>query len=283
MDRQAARIANLVVGNREADACVEITLGGFSAEFVRDTCFALAGAHMGARLNGRPIPGWVCVHAGAGDVLALDFARSGCRSYLAIGGGVDVPLVMGSRSTYLRGGFGGYQGRPLRKGDILQCGQPEGMPLHELPMGLIPPYTDEPVLRVILGPQDDYITQEGIAVFLSESYETTTRMDRMGCTLSGPEIIHGRGADIISDGTVAGAVQVPGSKQPIILMADAQTTGGYVKIATIASFDLPLVAQLQPGCRVRFNSFSLLEARELYLKQEYMFRNLRRPVSHARP
>ena len=284
MDRQAARIANLLVGNRETDACVEITLGGFKAELLRATRFALAGADQAARLNGQPIANWTCLDAEAGDVLMLDFARSGCRSYLAIAGGVDVPPVMGSRSTYLRGGFGGYEGRPLRKGDILRCGRAEGSPVyeHELPRGIIPQYTDEPVLRAVMGPQDDYITPEGIAAFLWESYETTTRMDRMGCALSGPPIAHGKGADIISDGIVAGAIQVPGSKQPIILMADAQTTGGYVKIATIASFDLPLVAQLQPGCRVRFKAVSLLEAREIYLRQEYRFRNIREKMRSVR-
>ena len=279
MDRHALRIANLLVGNREEEACIEITLGSFRVEFLRATRFALTGADQAPRLNGQLIANWKCRFAEAGDVLALDFAHSGFRSYLAIEGGVDVPPVMGSRSTYLRGGFGGYEGRQLQKGDILRCGREQGTPIHELPGGLIPRYTDEPVLRVVLGPQDDYITPEGITAFLSESYETTVRMDRMGCSLNGPPIAHAKGPDIISDGIVAGAVQVPGSKQPLILMADAQTIGGYVKIATIASFDLPLVAQLQPGCRVRFKAMSLLEAREIYLRQEYRMRNIQKKLS----
>lgn len=276
MDQQALRIANLLVGNHETDACVEITMGGFKAEFTDSAYFALTGADMAARLNGQPTQNWTSFRAEPGDVLTLDFARSGCRSYLSVSGGIDVPFVMGSRSTYLRGGFGGYEGRALKKGDILQSGRPEREPLFDLPKTLIPHYATEPTLRVILGPQDDYITPEGIETFLSESYEATNRMDRMGCSLSGPEIIHGKGADIISDGTTPGAVQVPGNKQPIILMADAQTTGGYVKIAVIASFDLPVVAQLQPGSLIRFRNINLLEAREIYLKQEYLLRNINR-------
>jgi biotin-dependent carboxylase-like uncharacterized protein len=274
MDRLALRVANLLVGNAEGEACIEITLGGFRAEFLRRTQFSLTGADQTPLLNGQPIANWACHQAEAGDMLALDWARLGCRSYLAVGGGMDVPIVLGSRSTYVRGGFGGFDGRALRKGDILHSGKWVGGALHAFPEELLPRYSREPLLRVVLGPQDDCITPEGIVAFLSQRFETTERMDRMGCSLRGPAIPHTRGPDIVSDGIVCGAVQIPGSRHPILLMADAPTIGGYVKLATVASFDLPLVAQLQPGCHVRFQALSLLEAREIYLKQEYMLRNL---------
>jgi biotin-dependent carboxylase-like uncharacterized protein len=279
MDRQALRIANLLVGNRETDACLEVTLGGFKAEFLGAASFALTGADQRARLNGEPLPNWARRHAEAGDVLTLDFPRSGCRTYVALGGGFDAVPVMESRSTYLRGGFGGHRGRALRPGDILHRGEATGEPVEEIPKRLIPRYTNEPTLRVILGPQAESFTAEGIAAFLSGCYEVTNRSDRMACTLSGPEIPHRMTADIISDGTVAGAIQVPGNRQPIILMADAQTTGGYAKIGTVASFDLPLVAQLLPGGHVRFEAISLLEAREIHLRQEYFFRSLHKGSS----
>ncbi len=279
MDRHALRIGNLLVGNPENAAAIEVTFGGLKAEFLGSTLFALTGADLGAHLNGAPLAHWKRHAAVPGDLLCLDFSRLGCRAYIALAGGVDVPVVMGSRSTYLRGAFGGYEGRSLRRGDVLQRGPSQGVPIDSIPSHLIPVYTAEPTLRVVLGPQDDRITEEGMASFLTSPYEVTQRSDRMGCVLSGPEIRHREAADIISDGVVAGAIQVPGSRQPIILMADAQTTGGYVKIGTVASFDLPLAAQLLPGNRVRFETVSLLEARAIYLKQEYRFRRLREQAS----
>ncbi|MHC1742414.1 MAG: biotin-dependent carboxyltransferase family protein [Syntrophobacteraceae bacterium] len=274
MDRQALRIGNLLVGNAEDAAGIEVTFGGFKAEFLSDTPFAVTGADQKARLNAAPITNWSCHGAEAGDILTLEFPTIGCRTYVALSGGVDVAVVMGSRSTYLRGGFGGFHGRALQQGDVLDRGAVAGRPIEHIPAKYIPRYLEEPTLRVVPGPQDDCITDEGMAAFLSHPYEVTRRSDRMGCALSGPEIQHRAGADIISDGIVSGSVQVPGNRQPIVLMADAQTTGGYVKIATVASFDLPLAAQVLPGSRVRFEAISLLEARALHLKQEYFFRNL---------
>ena len=260
------------MGNDEGEAGLEITLGGFKAEFLSDMAFAVTGVDHCARLNGRSVPNWTSLSAGPGDLLTIDQARSGCRFYLALAGGIEAPLVMGSKSTYLRGGFGGFHGRRLERGDILTIGRSFGKPITEHPATLIPRYSDEPLLRVILGPQDDRISEEGLVSFLSQQYQVTERSDRMGCVLSGPAITHRNGADIISDGTIAGAVQIPGNGQPIVLMADCQTIGGYVKIATVVSFDLPLLAQVRPGSRVRFAAIGLLDAREIYLKREFRFR-----------
>lgn len=275
MDRHAMRLGNLLVGNPEDAAGIEVTLGCFKAQFLCATAFALTGADQAAWLNETLIANWASYRAEAGDILSLDAPSLGCRSYIVLSGGIDVPPVMGSRSTYLRGRFGGFQGRALQRGDVLDRGTDAGNAVWRIPESLIPPYSDQPTLRVILGPQNDCITDAGTAAFMSHPFEVTRRTDRMGCALSGPEIHHRGGADIISDGVVPGSIQVPGNRQPIVLMADAQTTGGYVKIATVASFDLPLAAQLQPGNRVRFEAVRLLEAREIYLKQEYLIRNLK--------
>ena len=273
MDQQALVVGNLLVGNDVGAAAIEITLGGFKAEFLGDVHFAVTGADQAPRLNHGPIANWTCQWAKAGDVLSLDYARFGLRSYLAVAGGIAVPEIMGSRSTYLRGGFGGYQGRALKEGDILPLGETFGKPIPAFPAGLILPYAEQPTLRVIPGPQDDYVTAEGIETFLSSLYEVTTRLDRMGIALSGPLIELRRGADIISDGTCAGAVQVHGNQQPTILAADCQTVGGYVKIATVIATDLSLLAQLAAGAKVRFASIDLLQAREINLKNQFLLRN----------
>ncbi len=271
-DRQALRLANLLVGNPETAACIEVTLGGFQAEFLSSAHVALAGADPQASLNGRPIACWASHRVKAGDVLKLEPPVLGCRTVLSIAGGIDVPIVLGSRSTCLLGGFGGYRGRALQPGDLIECGEQRGSPLPQVPASCIPPYSDEPVLRAVPGPQDDAFTEEGLAVFFSSVYEVTPRSDRMGCFLKGPEITHRWGADLLSDGIVPGSIQVPGNRQPVLLLADAQTTGGYAKIATVVSIDLPLAAQLRPGSRVRFEPVSLLEARAMHLRQEYLFR-----------
>lgn len=269
MDQAAYRLGNLLVGNRGNQASLEITLGGFSAEFLSETWFCVTAAEREARLNNRPIAAWTCHQAVPGDILSLEYGRTGVRWYLALAGGVEVPPVMGSRSTYLRGGFGGLEGRLLKKGDLLYSGLPNSPGIFSpLPAELIPGYSHEPLLRVVLGPQEDEITAEGLSTFLKAAYTVTQRSDRMGCLLEGPPIRHKRGADILSDATAFGSIQVPGSGQPIILMADRQTIGGYVKIATVASVDLPLIAQSLPGSQVRFQAISLKEAQALVIERE---------------
>ena len=273
MDQQAPMLGNLLVGNDVGAASIEITLGGFKAEFLSEVQFAVTGSDQAPRFNDAPIANWTCHGAKKGDVLNLDYAQSGLRSYLALSGGVEVPVVMGSRSTYLRGGFGGYQGRALKDGDILHLGDISGRPIFVFPTGLIPLYSDQPTLRVTPGPQDDYVTAKGMESFLSGQYEVTTRADRMGISLSGPLIELRKGADIISDGACAGAVQVHGNQQPTILGADCQTVGGYVKIATVISTDLPLLAQLPAGAKVHFRGIDLWPAREIYLKNQFQLRS----------
>lgn len=278
MDTQALRVGNLLVGNDRGAAGIEITLGGFCAEFRCDAHIALTGALTGALLSGKHIDSWRTHSAKSGDTLLLDnsmFPLTGLRAYLLIRGGVDVPLVMHSRSTYIRGGFGGLGGRSLRAGDELPLGNPAGPPKDfPAPPEIIPRYSPEPVLRAVSGPQDERISPKGKSVFYSEWYDVTARADRMGIALSGPLLDLPDGADIISDGTCPGAVQVHGNGQPTILGADSQTTGGYVKAGVVISSDLPLVAQLATGDRVRFEEIDLWRAREIYMRNEYLIRNL---------
>lgn len=273
MDPLALRFANLLAGNGEAAAGLEIAVGGFRAEFLCAAVFCLAGAVREALIDGSPVEFWRACSAKEGSILSVDFRGPGLRIYLAVSGGIDLPPVMGSRSTYLRGGFGGLSGRALRALDLLPLGNQEGRPVDRpVPEEIVPDYSPEPVLRAIPGPQDERLSRRGRTAFFTEQYEVSSRTDRMGMALSGAPLELTGGADIISDGTCPGAVQVHGNGQPTILGADCQTTGGYVKFATVISSDLPLVAQLAPGDRVRFEETDLWSAREIYMKNEYLIR-----------
>jgi biotin-dependent carboxylase-like uncharacterized protein len=275
MDQHALQIANGLVANPPGAAGIEITLGGFRARFMNGAAFAVAGHDTDTTLNHQLIPLWTCCEAAEGDILSVESTGRGLRSYLAISGGIDVPLVMGSRSTYVRGGFGGFQGRALARGDILPMAESviHPMPNRRAPARLIPTLQDTSILRVIPGPQDDRFTSEGIAAFLNSNYVVTDRCDRMGLLLDGPRIAHRHGADILSDGTLPGSVQVVGDGRPALLCADCQTTGGYTKIATVIRTDLSVVAHLMPGSSVRFQEITLLEARQIYLEREYRLRS----------
>lgn len=278
MDRQALRLGNLLAGNGFDAACIEITMGGFAVEFKGGAHFALTGAETAAKLNGRPLASWRRHFAQKGDIIETGPPVSGLRTYLAVEGGIDVSPVMGSRSTFLRGGLGGLEGRALRKGDVLFLGAPAreetSVPILELPAELVPAYSTNVVLRVLPGPQIDRISHRGINTFFSSEYVVSSRSDRMGSLLTGPAVDLKCGGDIISDGAFPGAVQVPGNGQPVILGSDCQTTGGYVKAATVIEVDMSFAGQLGPGATVRFVAVSLDDARLAYLKNEYMLRRL---------
>jgi biotin-dependent carboxylase-like uncharacterized protein len=184
----------------------------------------------------------------------------GVLSYIAFSGGLDAPVVLGSRSTYLRGRLGGLEGRALRQGDVLNV--LEG-PLPAVRSLATPPPVggeQETIVRVVLGPQADRFTDEGIRTLVGSAYEMTPQSDRMGARLRGPRIAHARGHDIISDGTALGSIQVPGDGQPIVLLVDRQSTGGYTKIATVCSFDIGRLAQVKPGQRLAFRAVSVEDA-----------------------
>ena len=266
MDAQACRAANRLVGNASDAACIEMTLVGPVLRFGGCGVAALTGADLGALLNGHPLERWATVSVAAGATLTFTGVRDGVRAYLAVAGGMNVPPVLGSRSTFTRSALGGLDGRALRAGDRIPVGsapEPPRGPGRRLPRHAVPVYGHAHNLRVIMGPQDDAFSDEGIRTFLSGTYTLLTQSDRIGCRLSGPRIAHRAGADIVSDGTTLGSVQVAGDGLPIVLMADRGTTGGYTKIATVASVDVWRLAQASPGDRTRFVRISLREAHAL--------------------
>ncbi len=239
MDSFPHRVSNLLVGNDLFEAVLEVTLLGPEIEFLEDCVIAITGGNLSPVINKKSINMWKSIHVKKGDILSFGQIKSGCRSYISFAGGIDVPLVMGSKSTYIKGKIGGYEGRSLISKDILKIGSSKdnfkslkGRTIH---LKHKPIYTNEFEVRVILGPQDDYFTDKGINTFLSSQYVITNECDRMGYRLDGEKIEHIKGADIISDGIAFGAIQIPDNGKPIIMMADRQTTGGYTKIAHIIS------------------------------------------------
>ena len=269
LDAEAFAAANALVGNPPAAAALEITLTGPTLRVSRDCLIAVCGAPFDLWVGTLPVPMWHAVYVRAGRIITFGQRRSGARAYLAISGGIALPPFLGAQATYLPGGFGGMEGRALRAGDRLPLGSAAQRDLPQRagrvwPVDRRPPYTPHPTLRVVLGPQDDYFTAEGLATFLSSVYRLTPEADRMGARLQGPPIAHRGPTGIVSDGVIAGSVQVPPDGQPIVMLADHQTTGGYPKIATVLRADLPLLAQCLPGdsaasCGVRFAAVMLAE------------------------
>jgi len=269
IDDYAFRIGNVLVGNEESAASLEITLIGCQLRVLEDAVIALTGADLAPTLNGDPIPMWETFPVSGGNKISFLRLKTGCRAYLAVSGGIDVPRVMASAATYTRAGIGGFEGRALRSGDILRTVECAPPPIRaRIPREYRPEYGSQIELRVILGPQDDCFTGEGIHTFLRSEYTISVLADRMGYRLEGPQIQHSAKADIISDGIPLGAVQVPGDGLPIILLVDRQTTGGYTKIATVVSTEIPKLAQAKPGDKVRFRRVSEEQA-QIALTEEY--------------
>jgi KipI family sensor histidine kinase inhibitor len=264
LDRGAMHRANKRVGNERGEAVLEITFLGPEIEFVGDQLVALAGADLQPRLNGSPIGREEAFGVKSGDRLSFGGMHSGLRTYLAVGGGFDIPPVMGSRSTYLRGGIGGYRGRALMPGDRIPVRQQGVNPAGA---GLTGPPDPEPAMeqgfdgsfgiRFIPGPEADRFSPEGIRTFLTSAFPLSADSDRMGIRLGGPAVEHLAGADILSSGVIPGTIQIPGDGHPIILMNDCQTTGGYARIGCVIRKDLDLLAQIRPGQEIRFVSCRL--------------------------
>ena len=283
MDGFALRAANRLVGNADRAAGLEITALGPQIRLLDDVCLAIAGAAVAPLLDGEAVPMWQPVIAPAGGLLAFQAPRDGLRAYLAVAGGVAVPAVMGSRSTYIKAGIGGHEGRALAAGDALSAYEPAGAlsARRRMPEGGIPAYGGKAELRVVLGPQNAAFTRQGIRTFLTGEYAVSIHSDRMGYRLEGPAIEHRAGADIISDGAPMGAVQVPGDGKPIILLADRGTTGGYTKIAAVITADLDKVAQAMPGGAFTFRAVSLDEARAALREREAILDAIKAPARLA--
>lgn len=277
MDLRALALGNILVGNPEDEAALEVTLMGPQIEFTAANVVALTGADLTATLNGKPMQRYRAVTVKAGDVLSFGAQKAGSRAYLAVAGGFEIEPVMGSRSTYLKAQMGGLEGRKLGKDDFIGFRAPK-ITLPNMGLRTLTPQdysASEHLLRVIIGPQDNAFTKEGLETFLRETYSVTTQSDRMGCRLDGTVIKHKKDGNIISDGISLGAVQVPSEGKPIIMLADRQTTGGYTKIANVITVDLPKITQSSPGDTVRFEEITVQEAQKLYLAEREEYKALR--------
>lgn len=294
MDAFALRIANLLVGNAEGEAGLEITLLGPVIHFEQTTLISLCGGDLSPKLNGVPVPLWRTVLAPKGSTLTFGPAKLGCRAYLAVGGGIDVPVQMNSRSTYLRAGIGGYEGRALAAGDRLTLGEISPLGSHFL--GLLareaskdsgavsrwavfpqmhPKYAANPTVQLIPGEEYELFQESSRHDLWQEEFAVLPQSDRMGYRFKGRELKLEQSKEMISSAVTVGTVQVPPDGNPIILMADRQTTGGYPKIAQVASVDLPLLAQASLGARVRFRKITLEEAQQQMIERELSIQTLR--------
>ena len=270
MDARSFHIANLLVGNDLGEGTLEMTFQGPTMKFEEANIVAVTGADMKPTLNGKPVPMYEAFAVEKDDVLKFQFAMNGSRGYVAFAGGLDIPLLMDSKSTLASKGLGGVDGRKLQKDDRIGFTAPKTeLPHMESRKVAKPQFPDkEVVLRVIRGPQDDCFSEEEIRKFFWYGFKITNEFDRMGCRLERSEPVkHLQDGNIISDGIACGSIQVPSNGQPIILLADRQSVGGYTKIGTVISVDLPKLAQAKPGMHVRFVDVSLELAQELYVRE----------------
>ena len=271
MDMIGLVAANLLVGNAPAEAAIEFTLIGDSYELDAESARVAVAGDAVIRVNGAAVAPWRSITLARGDRLQIGALRRGARGYLAVAGGFATPPELGSRSTHTRSGLGGSALVAAMRVPLNRSRVEAGRDVALEPTAL--PYLAGPI-RVVLGPQDDRFTAAGIAAFLGGEYIVTADADRMGYRLDGPEIAHRDGFNTISDSIMTGSIQVPGTRKPIVLMVDRQTTGGYPKIATTTTASLPSLAQLRPGDRLRFAAVSVAEARELLAAQVAQLRAL---------
>ena len=297
MDAVSLRLGNILTGNDEGEAALEITMTGPTLEFLSDTLIAITGANLSPVIDGMPVKMNRAVAIKAGSILKFGAYKSGCRAYLAVAGGFDVPLVMGSKSTYMRGSLGGFQGRALQKGDLLDLGEPSEKAEHFLVTLLSkgarsfriadwfvsPPHLMEKEfnypIRVLPGLQLNAYKKSAVKAFLSEPFTVTTSSDRLGFRLKGPAIALTAPLEMISEVATFGTVQAPPDGDPIVLMVDHQSVAGYPKIAQVINVDLPRLAQYRPGMQVRFSQVTIDEAEKLYFEQERYLENVKIAVA----
>ncbi len=266
MDRFAHRAANLLVGNAEGDAGLECTLNGPTLVAARSCLVAIAGADFDPRVNGQPVPGWTGIFLGVGDRLTFGVRRSGGRAYIALAGGVAGDRWLGSLSTYLLAARGGMHGRNLKAGDEIGVAREIGGPVvsgRQLPERLRPRYADHTLL-VVAGPHIKRLDGQSRSLLFGGGFKVSREADRMGYRLDGPRLATS-GDELLSFGLTAGAVQVPRGGQPILLMADHQTAGGYPVVATVVNASMPVAAQLLPGDDLQFAEVTLERARQMRL------------------
>lgn len=297
MDTVSLRIANMLAGNAPGSAALEAAIAGPALLFEEDRLIAMAGADLSAEIDGMRVPMFRPVAVRKGSVLRFGRPVSGCRVYIAVAGGIDVPEVMNSRSTYMKAGIGGFRGRLLQKGDRLPAGTPSeaaasiterllaeraGDPFSEARWSVAEEcgtsLKKEAVVRMTRGPQYGWFDEASRSSFFGEAFEVSSESDRMGYRLKGTSLKLSEPRELLSEAVVPGSVQVPSGGSPILLMADRQTTGGYPKIGQAATADLPMVAQLPPGARLRFREVSMAEAQEALVRQAKELAELRAAI-----
>ncbi len=280
MDVRSFKIANLLLDNPENEAVLEFTLIGPTLQFTSETIIAITGGDFTPTINGEPVDSYTALYMNRGDILKFGSAKTGSRGYIAFSSYLDIPVVMGSRCTNLKSHIGGFKGRKLKDEDYIGF----RIKRRYLPFFLsrkLPPEdfsAGTETLRVVLGPQEERFSKQGIETFLSQEYTVTSEFDRMGCRLEGPFIASSDTTDMISDGIAYGSVQVPSHGKPIVLLSDRQTTGGYPKIATVASVDIPRLVQRKTDHRIRFQAIPVEEAQRLYLAQEKEYEKMRSEI-----
>lgn len=287
MDQYSFALGNILVGNNINTPSIEITMMGPTIKFLDDAIIAITGAHCQATLRGGKVVNNRTVEVIKGDILRILSMTNGARSYISIAGGIDSNKIMGSSSTDLKAKIGGNNGEKLKKGDqVNYLGVDRKYTTKYIPdeyildrgMGNKEEQITE--IRVLMGPQDDYFTENGIDTFFSSTYKVTNDSDRMGYRLEGDKVELVGGSDIISDAISFGAVQIPGHGKPIIMMADRQTTGGYAKMAVVISVDLPLLSQLKPGDSIKFKKCGIEEAQSLYIKNRKLLDELEKNIQN---
>lgn len=280
MDVRSFKIANLLLDNPENEAVLEFTLIGPTLQFTSETIIAITGGDFTPTLNGEPVPSYEAVYVNRGDILKFGSARTGSRGYIAFSSYLDIPVVMGSRCTNLKSRIGGFKGRKLKDEDYIGFRIKRRYLPYFLSRKLKPDdfSAESETLRVVFGPQDDRFSRQGIETFLTEEYTVTSDFDRMGCRLEGPFIAPKDTTDMISDGIAYGSVQVPSHGKPIVLLSDRQTTGGYPKLATVASVDIPKLVQRKTDHRIHFTAISVEEAQKLYREEEKAYEKMRSEI-----
>lgn len=283
MDQSALRMINMLVGNEENEAALEMTIMGPKLLIKKTTLLAIGGADMEPLLNGERIPLWRPILVEEGSMLCFGKVNSGCRAYVTFAGGIHIDCTMGSKSTYIRAAIGGIEGRMMKKGDYFQIGERSEMAncfIQDLQKderiktkwaissSVRPKYKKNPKLRVITDFEYDQFTEESKKAFFTKEYKVSNYADRMGYRVEGEILNRAVEKEILSSPVTFGTIQVPNGGQPIILMSDRQTTGGYPRMGNIISVDLPLLAQLKPGDYVSFEKITLEEAEQLYIEQE---------------
>lgn len=270
-DPVALRLGNAAVGNRQDAPALEMTLTGGAFQFDEAAVIALTGADFGAACDGGEIEPWHAREITAGATLRMGMTRGGARSYLCIRGGIQVERPLGSASTHVLSCLGGFQGRALKKGDMLQVARAKiGPPPRPIPPGVLRLLAPRKTLRVTWGPQSHRFDDQLRRALLTHPYTVTEEANRMGLRLSGPSLATPDGGNMITEGVSLGAIQVPAGGQPIILFVDQQTTGGYPIIANVVSADLASLGQLRPRDEIRFELVSFEAARRLIIEQEQL-------------